>query len=410
MTSLRGSAAIAGSEERRHGAGSIARKRMFAVVTVLLAVVSTLAVCEAAARLWSKGPTVLTLGRNVRMAADPLLGYELVPGSLWEDDERGPIEGDTPINSAGLRDREYAETKPADSFRIAMVGDSVVFGEGVRARDTMAKVLERLLNDTRMGLATRYEVLDFGVSGYNSDQIARQVETLVSQFSPDLLAYVYCLNDPEDRDRDIEEALVALGPGNETVLQSIERRGKALLIRSRLYQLLMEVRDSFAGDHPKRLPVVPDDGAPSYYASLHADGRRWNRTQRDVMRMGSTARRLGARFVGVLSPHLWTGNDARRFRVDPPLSDVSAKVTSAFRAAGATVLDLAPAEAVYSRATGVFLGIDSVHYREVGHRFVAVAMLDFLMRQSLIPGTGARTAQSLPFEDPELHLMIQSLR
>ena len=49
------------------------------------------------------------------------------------------------INKAGFRDYEYSVDKPEGVFRIAVLGDSLIFGFGVNLEDTFPKVLERML-------------------------------------------------------------------------------------------------------------------------------------------------------------------------------------------------------------------------------------------------------------------------
>ena len=49
------------------------------------------------------------------------------------------------INSRGLRDREYPYAKPAGRKRCLLLGDSYVFGWGVEANETAAKVMEARL-------------------------------------------------------------------------------------------------------------------------------------------------------------------------------------------------------------------------------------------------------------------------
>lgn len=50
------------------------------------------------------------------------LGYRLHPGArAWYRHEGGSY---VTINSEGLRDREHAKLKPANTFRIAVLGDS----------------------------------------------------------------------------------------------------------------------------------------------------------------------------------------------------------------------------------------------------------------------------------------------
>ncbi len=45
-------------------------------------------------------------------------------------------------NAQGMRDREYARDKPAGTFRIALVGDSIGAGWGVNVRDRFESILE----------------------------------------------------------------------------------------------------------------------------------------------------------------------------------------------------------------------------------------------------------------------------
>jgi hypothetical protein len=72
-------------------------------------------------------------------------------------------------DSLGLRSMVSGETYGARAlgeYRIAVVGDSVTFGEGVRdGSDTFAKVLEAALNRVQAG--ARVRVFNFGASAYS---------------------------------------------------------------------------------------------------------------------------------------------------------------------------------------------------------------------------------------------------
>lgn len=72
-------------------------------------------------------------------------------------------------DSLGLRSAVPGETygpRAPGEYRIAVVGDSVTFGEGVRdGSDTFAKVLETTLDGRRAG--TRVRVFNFGASAYS---------------------------------------------------------------------------------------------------------------------------------------------------------------------------------------------------------------------------------------------------
>lgn len=72
-------------------------------------------------------------------------------------------------DSLGLRSTSAGETYGArepGEYRVAVVGDSVTFGEGVReGADTFAKVLEAALDKRQAG--TRVRVFNFGASAYS---------------------------------------------------------------------------------------------------------------------------------------------------------------------------------------------------------------------------------------------------
>lgn len=119
-----------------------------------------------------------------RKSTNPVLFYELRPGA-----ERDIYA----VNSAGFRDRELPEAKPPGTFRIALLGDSIAWGHGLPLEQSLAKVLERLLNAS--GAELRFEVLNFGVSGYSTQQEVELYRVKAARYEPDLVIVAYCLND-----------------------------------------------------------------------------------------------------------------------------------------------------------------------------------------------------------------------
>jgi len=99
------------------------------------------------------------------------------------------------INALGMRGDEVEHTKPEGVVRIAAVGDSFTFGEGVRDEDTLPSCLRRQLAEALPEL--RVEVLNFGVSGYSTRDEVLVVRERVLSFAPDLILLIYALNDPE---------------------------------------------------------------------------------------------------------------------------------------------------------------------------------------------------------------------
>lgn len=115
--------------------------------------------------------------------------YELKPGASVE------IQGRMQrINAHGMRDREVSMQKAPGRFRIAVVGDSFTFGWRVFLEDCYVKQLEKLLND-RADRPDSFEVLNFGVCGYNTEQQMILLEEKVLAFDPDLVIVGFVTND-----------------------------------------------------------------------------------------------------------------------------------------------------------------------------------------------------------------------
>jgi len=98
-------------------------------------------------------------------------------------------------NAYGLRDVEIAVPKPSGTYRILMVGDSFVFGQGVpQLSQTIPKQLEAKL----AGAAERrVEVINFGVCGLNTFQEFMMYVQQGRRFEPDLVLLVWIPFDHE---------------------------------------------------------------------------------------------------------------------------------------------------------------------------------------------------------------------
>jgi lysophospholipase L1-like esterase len=120
-----------------------------------------------------------------RPSVDPKLVYELalnlrLPGLRIATSDQG------------LNDRAFAPAKPSGVYRIAVVGDSTSFGWKVGGEKSLAKVLERELNQPSPG---RFEVMNFSVPGYNTAQELEAIRARVLPFRPDLVVLVFTGND-----------------------------------------------------------------------------------------------------------------------------------------------------------------------------------------------------------------------
>lgn len=109
------------------------------------------------------------------------------------------------ISEAGFRDREHVQPKPPNTFRIAVLGDSMAEALQVPLEATFWSVLERQLGSCAKMAGKNVEVMNFGVSGYGTGQELLTFQHRALAYSPDLtiLAF-YAGNDVRNNSRVLE--------------------------------------------------------------------------------------------------------------------------------------------------------------------------------------------------------------
>jgi len=127
-----------------------------------------------------------------RLSDDISIGWEPTPGIKI---------GHIRINSAGFRGREYSHIPPPGVCRIAFLGDSDLFGLMLKESETIAGCLETHLN--RIHNKKRFEVLNFGVPGYNTEQELETLQRKSLIYNPSVVVLLYCFNDAELSNRNI---------------------------------------------------------------------------------------------------------------------------------------------------------------------------------------------------------------
>ena len=150
------------------------RRIAFRVAAVLLVTATVLAATEIGFRIFQ--PQMSQFSGRGLFHGDADVGHRLRPGRLT-------ATGDA-ISSAGFRDREFPEEKPAGGFRVMAIGDSFTFG-AVAIADVWPKVLEHRLGQLFPGRPV--EVIDAGVPCYSTEQELRYFEKFGRRFHPDLV-------------------------------------------------------------------------------------------------------------------------------------------------------------------------------------------------------------------------------
>lgn len=98
-------------------------------------------------------------------------------------------------NALGCRGPAVAMPKPADVFRVVVLGDSVVFGWGV---DEQVTFVRRLQDEWQAGASgKRLEVVNLGLPMYDTHQELASLREVGLGLAPDLVLLVYVVNDVE---------------------------------------------------------------------------------------------------------------------------------------------------------------------------------------------------------------------
>jgi lysophospholipase L1-like esterase len=128
---------------------------------------------------------VAGIGFPVFYQTDAHLGSVLRPGA--EGWFRSEGRSWVAINSDGMRDREHAVPKPAGTFRVAVLGDSMAEAMQVPRERNFSAVLEQRLKGCPALNGKQPEALNFGVSGYGTAQELIMLRERVWKYEPDLI-------------------------------------------------------------------------------------------------------------------------------------------------------------------------------------------------------------------------------
>ncbi len=235
-----------------------------------------------------------------RRSDDPILIYEPVPSSSV------PMEyGLAGFDAQSMRDdHEHSET-PAGP-RLALIGDSLVWSEFVALEDALGRRTEE-------ALGPRWEVLNFGVTGYDTTQEARWYEHAARPFSPSAVAVVWCMNDmmimsgpferyanEEERARkDAQEALLErVAPVRRETLDGVLAQRE----REASFEVLARALSLFAR---RRFDA---DYVDEYLVMFRQQERR-ERTRAALTRLAHDIRADGARPILIISPVLEDWDD-----------------------------------------------------------------------------------------------------
>lgn len=121
---------------------------------------------------------------NLKRFVGGFVQTELIP-SFVSRTKHGVIS----INQWGMRDGDYPAKPAPGAFRAVVLGASSVMGWGVGDGETFEALVEERLNRERPAAFARYELLNFGVPGYQPPQQLVAFEKAMT-FQPNAVIYV----------------------------------------------------------------------------------------------------------------------------------------------------------------------------------------------------------------------------
>ncbi len=204
-------------------------------LVLVLAIVMSVTVAEVVLR--TAGPLSGSVGPVhdvLFLQPDANVGWTLARDFEFVWSGRNPycVEFSVPVrtNSLGFRDRAWSANKPANTTRVAVLGDSFIEAIQVPLEQTATRLLEQRLVERFPGRS--FETMNFGVSNYSLGQYLMVYDAYVRQFRPD---YVVALAAYLNFNRTVQRAL-------SSVLQDF---------------YALEVRPSFALESSGRLTASP---------------------------------------------------------------------------------------------------------------------------------------------------------
>lgn len=337
--------------------------RGLTILAWLFSILLTLALAEFGLRIYIDN---FALGRN--LANSPRLLLQ-IPGS-----ERiyGMVPNLPPpvgTNSLGFRGREFAAEKPAGTFRVLMLGDSITFGNSVSWDETFSHQLEEQLNASATGM--RFEVLNTGVSGYNTRQELATLREIGLGLAPDIIVLNVCLNDS-----DPVKQLYGVALKNETTVSGWSDVNVRTIVDS---SYLLTLLKHAVTDVIKRTGGnVRTLNSPKLFLDSRVREAAWQKMKAAMAEIHEEASQAGIPMAVIIYPYSSQLSLPAERRV--PQQDLLAF----FSARGVPALDATPAYADSGQAMFVD---EYVHLSPQGHKRIAAAIADHLLAHGLLPVT-----------------------
>ena len=349
----------------------------------LAALALGLALAEAGLRLFFPQPLAERYGSPT--AGGPLVAIDKELGWTLRENVSGvasnePWQADLATNAFGFRDVNHPE-KAAGVTRVAVLGDSFVFGSGVKQDEVVTRRLAALLGPS-------FEVINLGVPGYGTDQALITLRRWGPRLSPDIVLAGFFWNDVMENASAEMYGMkkprfvlagdsLALVPPGEAPRRSAARLDAALAARSHLWSLVSRSFGKTAGRvETEARPVMVD---LSLRDTPPAREPEFALTWALLGALESEARSLGAKPIVFTGPPRFLVDDSAKQKVlkiyglgpDALDEDGFFRVKDACQRRDLPVVDLLPAFRAAVQAGERPILPTGIHWSAKGHALAA---------------------------------------
>ena len=178
-----------------------ARRKWLGVLANLVLVAAS---CVVAIVIAEVAVRVARIGSDQLLRPDPVLGVRFIPSKTGLT-QGACYSAEASISADGWRSPVIAAAKPDGVYRILVLGDSFMAGLQVNDDETFSRVLERELAAAHPG--QRFEVVNFGVPSWGTDQQYLALREYGLALDPDLvLLAFYAQNDVDENSMALRSA------------------------------------------------------------------------------------------------------------------------------------------------------------------------------------------------------------
>lgn len=344
---------------------------------------------------------------------DAQLGITLVP-NMDVVHSRGCFTGHVVTNRWGFRDRDRTLEKPTGTFRIALMGDSVVEGAHVSPDQVMNIQMEKQLEAQGY---RNVEVMNFAVEGIGTTQEWLMYQQQVRQFRPDVVIVGFSDNDVMNDSSTLQPKSYGihtwyspyynLDSAGNLVFQPVEKRYFASVINfleKHSYLVYYWERVWYRAD----LPLHRWHGMPIYFGSYSDDPldgewqQAWTITEKVMARFRDTVQADGARFVLVPWPNFteidpeWRARLVKQFGPLPQElvpQRLNERLVAAANRENVTIRSITPYLQAYRDSHHMQWPYFSLpcdpHFSAIGHEIVAGALVQTLQQNGWLPPAAA---------------------